>query len=387
MNLEKRRKRRGEKGRKDRRRRTQVSAMGRLTREMMSDVMETALKKPIQTGEFRKNPVEPAWRCPAGYVYELVEAPNCTMEYLTLEHAVTGRVILQLHGGGYIGPMKNIYRRFAVKYSKMAYGADVLSVDYRVAPENPFPAALMDAVDGYRWLLEEKEYEPEKIVVAGDSAGGGLALALLLYLKDHGMPLPGGVITMSPWTDVTLGGESYVSRYELDPLFGNSRENMLYQCSYIGEADPADPYLSPLFGDFSGFPPMLMQVGDYEVLLSDTLAVSEKAKKAGGRVRTSVYSGMFHVFQMGLDLIPESREAWEEVGEFLCIVYKIQRKTEGRVVRRVKTHRPEVQERTKGLLLSMVRGEIAGPPKKGEKEARSKGGKECENHSDCCGQN
>ena len=105
------------------------------------------------------------------------------------------------------------------------------------------------------------------------------------------------------------------------------------------------------------------------------------------RVRTSVYSGMFHVFQMGLDLIPESREAWEEVGEFLCIVYKIQRKTEGRVVRRVKTHRPEVQERTKGLLLSMVRGEIAGPPKKGEKEARSKGGKECENHSDCCGQN
>ena len=106
MIFDNRMERREEKVRKDRKRRTKVSAMGRLTREMMSDVMETALKKPIQTGEFRKNPVEPAWRCPAGYVYELVEAPNCTMEYLTLEHTVTGRVVLQLHGGGYIGPMK-----------------------------------------------------------------------------------------------------------------------------------------------------------------------------------------------------------------------------------------------------------------------------------------
>ena len=112
----------GNKRRENRKRtekREKVSAIGRLTREMMSDVMETALKKPIQTGEFRKRPVEPAWRCPAGYVYRLVELDACTMEYLTPEDAVTGRVILQLHGGGYIGPMKNIYRRFAVRYSKL----------------------------------------------------------------------------------------------------------------------------------------------------------------------------------------------------------------------------------------------------------------------------
>lgn len=354
--------------------RKKVSAIGRLTREMMGDVMETALKKPIQTGEFRKNPVEPAWKCPSGYVYELVETENCVMEYLRPEGAVTGRAVLQLHGGGYIGPMKNIYRRFAVRYSRISYGADVLSVDYRVAPEHPFPAALMDAAAGYRWLVEEKGYEPQRIAVAGDSAGGGLALALVLYLKDQGLPLPGGIVTMSPWTDVTLGGESYENNYEIDPLFGNSKENMLYQCSYIGEADPRNPYLSPLFGDFSGFPPMLMQVGEYEVLLSDTLSVAKKAKEAGVKVRTSVYSGMFHVFQMGLDLIPESREAWEEAGEFLRIVYGIHRKADGRIVKRVKNRKPETEERTKGLLLAMLRGEFFRKAGEGKQKTGEEGG-------------
>ena len=259
--------------------------------------------------------------------------------------------------------MKNIYRRFAVRYSKISYGADVLSVDYRVAPEHPFPAALEDAAAGYRWLLEEKGYEPEKIVIAGDSAGGGLALSLVLYLKDQGLPLPGGIITMSPWADVTLSGESYESKYEIDPLFGNSRENMLYQCSYIGDADPKNPYLSPLFGDFSGFPPILMQVGEYEVLLSDTLRVSDKAKKAGVKVRTSVYAGMFHVFQMGLDLIPESREAWEEIGEFLRIIYGIQRKDDGKLVKKVKNRKPETEARARELLKAMIRGELSGSRK------------------------
>ena len=244
------------------------------------------------------------------------------MEYLKPKQAVTGRVILQLHGGGYIGPMKNIYRRFAVKYSQISFGADVLTPDYRVAPEHPYPAALEDAVYAYRWLLEEKKYQPSQIVVAGDSAGGGLALALCLYAKDHGLPLPAGIITMSPWTDVSLSGASYEENYTIDPLFGNSKENMLYQCSYIGNANPKNPYLSPLFGDFEGFPPMLMQVGAYEVLLDDTRAAAKKARAEGVKVRCSVYDGMFHVFQMGLDLIPESREAWEEVAEYLRIIYR-----------------------------------------------------------------
>lgn len=339
--------------------RKNVSVIGNLTRDMVSDVMETALKKPIQTGEFRKNPVEPAWRCPSGYIYELIDAGEFVMEYLQPEQAVTGRVILQLHGGGYIGPMKNIYRRFAVRYSKLSYGADVLSPDYRVAPEHPFPAALEDAAFAYRWLLEEKGYRPEQIVVAGDSAGGGLALALCLYARDQGLPLPGGVVLMSPWTDVTLSGPSYETNYERDPLFGNSRENMLYQCSYIGDADPANPYLSPLFGDFSGFPPMLVQVGDYEVLLDDSRELARRAREAGVKVRCSVYDGMFHVFQMGLDLIPESREAWEEVGEYLRIIYRIHREPDGTVVKKVKSGKRETEERAKKNLLAFLKKELS----------------------------
>lgn len=331
-----------------------VSVIGNLTRDMLTDVMETSLKKPIQTGEFRKNPVEPAWHCPSRYRYELIETGTCVMEFLQPKDTVTGRVILQLHGGGYIGPIKNIYRRFAVRYSKLSFGADVLSVDYRVAPEHPFPAALEDAAEAYRWLIEEKGYRADQIVVAGDSAGGGLALALLLFLKEHSLSMPAGVITMSPWTDVTLSGASYETNYEMDPLFGNSRENMLYQCSYIGDADQRNPYLSPLFGDYQDFPPMLMQVGSYEVLLDDTTAVAKKARKAGVKVRLSVYDGMFHVFQMGMDLIPESRDAWEEVAEYLSLVYRIRRRPEGKVVKKVKTRR-EGAEYAKHRLLSLLK--------------------------------
>ena len=320
-------------------RKMKSSALGRLTRDMLRDVMGTAIKEPFQTGELRKNPREPAWHCPAGYSYELIPAPGFEMEYLQPEDVVTGRVILQLHGGGYIGPMKNIYRSFAVRYSKLSFGADVLTPDYRVAPEHPFPAALEDAVYAYRWLTGERGYAPEQIVVAGDSAGGGLALALIHYLKDHKMLLPAGVVTMSAWTDLSLGGESYDTMYELDPLFGNSRHSMIYECSYIGDADVTDPYLSPLYGDFKGFPPMLMQVGEHEMLLSDTVEAARKAREAGGRVRVSVYGEMFHVFQMCLNLIPESREAWAEVGEFLRIVYRIPRRPEGTVVRKVKNRR------------------------------------------------
>lgn len=316
-----------------------VSVMGGLMRDMIHDVMETSLKKPIQTGEFRKNPVEPAWVCPAGYEYEIIDRDEFKMEYLRPSNVYTGRVILQIHGGGYIGPMKNIYRKFAVKYSKMSFGGDVLTVDYRVAPEHPYPAALEDAVSAYRWLVHEKRYDPRHVIVAGDSAGGGLALALCMYLRDHRIPLPAGVILMSPWLDLTCSGESYDTNFERDPLFGNSRESMLYNSSYIGDADPKNPYLSPVFGDFAGLPPMLMQVGSEEMMLSDTLSAAGLARKAGIKRRLSVYEGMFHVFQMSLGLFPESREAWTEAGQFIQLVYNIRRKPDGTVVKRVRNKR------------------------------------------------
>jgi acetyl esterase/lipase len=195
----------------------------------------------------------------------------------------------------------------------------VLTPDYRVAPENVFPAALEDALDAYNWLLDQGFFG-EQIIIAGDSAGGGLAMALTMYLKDHHLPMPGGIIAMSPWTDLTASGESYETNYEKDVLFGNTRESLIYQNDYPGEHDRMDPYISPLFGDFRQFPPMLIQVGSHEMLLSDATGVASKARQQGIRVRLSIYEGMFHVFQMAYLNIPESKRAWAEVGKFLEVL-------------------------------------------------------------------
>lgn len=316
-----------------------VSLRGKLVRDMMKNMMESAMGHKFQTGEYRMNPVEPAWICPPEYEYEIVELENFQMEYLRPAGVCTRRVILQLHGGGYIGPMKNIYRDFAVQYSQKSMGADVLTIDYRVAPKYPFPAALEDAVKAYRWLLDEKNYRAKNIVVAGDSAGGGLALALVMYLRDHALPLPAGVLAMSPWTDLTCSGESHQTNFHRDPQFGGTTDNMLHDSPYIGDADPREPYMSPAFGDFSEFPPTLIQVGSEEVLLSDSLIVAQKLREAHRKLRISVYDGMFHVFQMAFRLIPESREAWEEAGRFLEIIYHVERTEEGRKVRLVRSGR------------------------------------------------
>lgn len=136
------------------------------------------------------------------------------------------------------------------------------------------------------------------------------------------MPLPCGIVAMSPWTDLTASGESYETNYERDPLFGNTRESMIYLDDYAGTHDKSEPYLSPLFGDFYDFPPMLIQVGSLEMLLSDSVSVAEKARGQGVKVRLSVYEGMFHVFQMAYLNIPESKKAWAEVGKFFDVIKK-----------------------------------------------------------------
>lgn len=295
-----------------------TSIRGAVLRKLIFDVVnETSLKKPIQTGAFRKNPKEPEWTVPPGYSYEVFAYKGFGMEYLCPKKGNAGRVVLQLHGGGYIGPMKNVYRTFAVRYSKLLQGGDVLTIDYRVAPKYPYPAALQDAAEAYLWLLQEKGYAPDKILLAGDSAGGGLALALMMYLRDHELPLPLGAVLMSPWTDLTCSGESHSFNFEKDPLFGNTNESMLHDSDYIGGHDPKTPYISPLFGDFMKLPPMLYQAGGYEVLLSDSVEAFKKAVEAGCDASLHVYEGMFHEFQMSLGLIPESRKAWHEVKTFI----------------------------------------------------------------------
>lgn len=299
----------------------EMSIRGMALRQIIAHVTsDQVIGQRIKTGEMRKNIVEPKWKCPDKFVVEHIELETFSMELLhSKKHQRTDRVILQLHGGGYIGAMRNAYRDFACLYNEVSGGMNVLTIDYRVAPENPFPAALLDASAAYEWLLK-KGFEENQIVIAGDSAGGGLALALCLYLKDHGRPLPAGIIAMSPWTDLTASGPSYNDNYESDPLFGNTRDSLIYNKDYVGTYNPRLPYISPMFGDYEGFPPMLLQVGSVEMLLSDSISVAYKAKRAGVKVRLSIYEGMFHLFQMVMRLMPESAKAWREIEYYFKIL-------------------------------------------------------------------
>ncbi len=296
---------------------SQISRTGRLVTRVMSYVTnDLAIGKKIKSGELRKRLKEPKWHVPVCFDMEEIDMGDFTMKYLSLkENPDNQRVILQLHGGGYMGAVRNAYYVFAGLYNEVSGGCSVLTPDYRVAPENPYPAALQDAVASYKWLLD-RGWFGDQIVIAGDSAGGGLAMCLTMYLRDHNMPMPGGIVAMSPWTDQTASGESYTSNYTKDPLFGNTKDSLIYVNYYAENEDKMNPYISPLFGDFREFPPMLIQVGSTEMLLSDSVEVAAKARGQGIKVKLSIYEGMFHVFQMGYLNIPESKNAWMEVGRF-----------------------------------------------------------------------
>lgn len=301
----------------------ETSIQGRVIRELLSHLTnDLMIGKKIKSGELRKRLQEPPWKVPSCFTMTHIDMPGFFMKFLaSKENPNTDKVILQLHGGGYIGAVRNAYYVFAGLYNEVSHGLSVLTPDYRVAPEHPFPAALEDALASYRWLLDQGFFGDD-IILAGDSAGGGLAMALCMYLKEHHMPMPCGIVAMSPWTDLTASGESYDTNFEKDPLFGNTRDSMIYNNYYVGDADPMDPYVSPLFGDFRQFPPMLIQVGSIEMLLSDSVEVAAKARQQGVKVRLSVYEGMFHVFQMAYLNIPESKKAWAEVGKFIEILMK-----------------------------------------------------------------
>lgn len=283
---------------------------------------DLSIGKKVKSGELRKKLVksEGEWKVPEEYNMTCINLERFSMKLLSPKNNPNfSKVILQLHGGGYMGAIRNIYYNFAVWYSERSKGCCVLSPDYRVAPEDPYPAALEDALASYHWLLD-RGYEGNQIILAGDSAGGGLAMALTMYLRDHALPLPCGIVAMSPWTDLTASGESYESNFEADALFGNTKESVIYMNDYPGEHEKEDPYISPAFGDFTGFPPMLIQVGSTEMLLSDAMTATEKAREKGCKVRLSIYEDMFHVFQMAGMLMPESKKAWAEVEKFLEIL-------------------------------------------------------------------
>ena len=198
---------------------------------------------------------------------------------------------------------------------------EVLTPNYRVAPTDKFPAALEDSVAAYKWLLDNG-YKAENIIIAGDSAGGGLALATVMVLIKNNIKLPRAIITMSAWTDLTCTLSSYKERKDVDPLFGHVERPLIFRSRYAEGLDKTNPFISPYYGEYKGFPKMLMQVGNCEMLYQDSIKVAEKAKNAGVDVILSEYDGMFHVFQAYKGVLKEANEAWEEVGKFVKDAFK-----------------------------------------------------------------
>ena len=204
------------------------------------------------------------------------------------------KVMLYLHGGGYIFGSYKGYRSFVTKMCKKLH-VNAYCFNYGLAPEDPFPAGLDDAFFVYEWLLEEESIPAENIILMGDSAGGGLALALLVRIKKKNLPMPKAAICLSPWTDLTLKSETMKSKIE-DEVFFNVRNVEISAEAYLGEASPENPEVSPLFADFEGFPPIFIQVGSREILLDDSVKIAEKMRKQDVKVTLDVHIGMFHAF-------------------------------------------------------------------------------------------
>jgi acetyl esterase/lipase len=246
---------------------------------------------------------------------EPVDAGGVKAEWFTPAGAREDQVMLYLHGGGYVMGSVETHRSL-VDDLAVATGCRALSLDYRLAPEAPFPAAIEDASAAYRWLVGQG-IPASKLVIGGDSAGGGLAAATLLALRDAGDPLPAGAALLSAWLDMEGTGESCQTRNELDPMVDAGSLHGMARL-YVGEnGNLRDPLASPLLAQLQGLPPLLVQAGDWEVLRDDSTRFAHDVHAAGGDVTLSIWPEMVHVFPFFAHFTPEAREGVKEIGDFL----------------------------------------------------------------------
>lgn len=245
--------------------------------------------------------------------YREIDIDGMYGEWISVNRAHMKKyVIMHCHGGGY-STGSSIYARTLTFKLAMSTSMDVLCFDYRLAPEHPCPAALEDAMKTWNYLML-LGYGARDVILTGDSAGGNLALALVLKLKEEGRLLPRGIALMSPWTDLTSSGESFATKAALDPVLDREYIDRMI-AAYAKDQDLKDPLVSPLFGDFTGFPPTYIQVGENEILLSDATRLHQAFVDANVSVRMDVYPGMWHVFQMSP--VKAARDAMDKNAEFI----------------------------------------------------------------------
>lgn len=302
--------------------RNDVSFRGNLT----SGVIRLITEYLVDDYQDNKNQKESydwkSWGPPKGYTNNKVEVDNNINGYILKSNKFKHKhqIIYQIHGGGYLKGFSDIYNKSAVNYSKVSGNLPVFSIDYRVAPQHKYPTALNDVEKGYTWLINNG-YQPKDIIIAGDSAGGGLSLALALMLKNNNRDTPKMLILSSPWTDLTASGQSYRENFHKDVVFGSRKkslpENRYIDTPYAKKSQLKNQYVSPLYGNYNNMPPILIQTGQDEMLLSDSESIFDKAKKDNANTKLITYPGMFHTFYILTPWLPESHEAWSEIHKFI----------------------------------------------------------------------
>ncbi|HEY7983999.1 MAG TPA: alpha/beta hydrolase [Ktedonobacterales bacterium] len=252
---------------------------------------------------------------PRGTVAQPVRAGGVPAEWVSVPNSAPDRVLLYLHGGSYTIGSPRTHRGLVAQIARAA-GVRALALDYRLAPEHLFPAPVEDATAAYRWLLAQG-IAPKRIVIGGDSAGGGLTLAIALVLRDAGDPLPAALVCISPWTDLAATGASLKTRARLDPSLSPNGIAAAGQ-RYVGpDGDTRAPLASPLYADLRGLPPTLIQVGDHEILLDDSTRLAERARAAGVAVTLEIWPEMWHVFESLAGYLPEADQAIGKIGAFM----------------------------------------------------------------------
>jgi acetyl esterase/lipase len=251
---------------------------------------------------------------PTGCFHEPVTWGGVKCERVVPQGAVAGRTILYLHGGGYTQGSPRSHRPMVARIAEAARAVAV-SADYRLGPEHRFPGAVEDAVAVYRALLAAG-IEPGKLIVAGDSAGGGLTLAAALALKAEGLAQPAGLFAISPWADLTQSGATYRTKAETDPMISKARLDEM-ALAYLGGLDARDPLASPVFGDFAGLAPVLIQTGSEEALLSDSIALADVLGQARIDVRLEIWPEMIHVFHAWGGALTAARRAIRVAGDWM----------------------------------------------------------------------
>jgi acetyl esterase/lipase len=253
---------------------------------------------------------------PPGVKLEKVDAGGVPAERIVAPGARSRQWIFYTHGGGWAQGITDSHRSFVAKLSQ-ATGASGLLPDYRLTPEHPFPAGLNDCVTAYRWLLSQG-VAASQIAIAGESAGGNLALATTLSVREGGDTLPAVLVAISPATDMAMTGETFQTKAFVDPILGAGLPQDAYALyTNHGATDPRNPLVSPLYADLHGMPPTLLQVGTQEVLLSDSTRMADRLKAAGVETKLEVWPGMFHAFSAGSDFIPEGRLAMQHIVKFI----------------------------------------------------------------------